>query len=194
MDGYNSTLDQSLYEAVSSAKSYVSTSSASSGLSTNSQTALLHKKSNYGKRSKRRPHSAIVVSHLSHPDPTKLETLATFPPIQPNSSEQNSTTIPSEATNPSQPPSKVAPTENIGKTKCHLCAVYSLLIVFFIVLLALVLSIVLLVQLPSDSSILSSISSPNSNSSFETNNLNKVRMLKTIFQCLKCEILRNLHI
>ena len=179
MDGYNSTLDQSLYEAVSSAKSYVSTSSASSGLSTNSQTALLHKKSSYAKRSKRRPHSAVVVSQLSHPDPTKLETLATFPPIKPNTIEQNATTISSEFKTTSQPHPKVVPTENIGKTKCHLCAIYSLLIVFFIVLLALVLSIVLLVQLPSDSTILSSITSPNNNASFETHNLNKVRMTKT---------------
>ena len=181
MDSYNSTLDHSLYEAVSSAKSCVSSSSASSGLSTNSQTALLHKKSNNAKRSKRRPHSAVVVSHLSHPDPSKLETLATFPPLQPTNSDPNSGILPSDSTKTSQTP---LDTPKTGKTKCQLCALYSLFIVFVVMLLALILSIVLLVQLPSDSNLLASISSSYNDSSPNNYKLNKVRVFISFHYCL----------
>ena len=176
MDNYNNTLDHSLYEAVSSAKSCVS--SASSGLSTNSQTALLHKKSSHSKRSKRRPHSAILVSHLSHPDPSKLETLATFPPIEQPNSDSCRGTVSSDASKTSQTSSKnISSAPKNGKTKCQLCAIYSLLIVFFLVLLALISSIVLLVQLPSDSNFLASITS-SYNESSNSHNSNQVSYFK----------------
>ena len=165
MEAYNSTLDQSLYEAVSSAKSSVSTSS---GLSTNSQTALLHKKTSHGKRSKRRPHSAIAISHLSHPNPTKLETLATFPPLSPNLDDKTNITTVSDTEKSSHKPT---PKINTEKSKCQKCAIISLLIVLFSVLFALVLSIVLLVQLPSASSSWFSTK----NSSLANTSINKVR-------------------
>ena len=168
MEAYNSALDQSLYEAVSSAKSSVSTSS---GLSTNSQTALLHKKQNHGKKSKRRPHSAVVISHLSHPDPSKLETLATFPPLTSNTDQSSCTAknIDSNTTN-----RKTTIPGKSGKTKCRKCMIFSLLIVLFVVLFALVTSIVLLVQLPSFSSTSSSELSTQFSSLIDQN-LNQVR-------------------
>ena len=144
MESYtNNTLDQSLYEAVSSAKSSVSTSS---GLSTNSQTALLHKKSSHVKRSKRRPHSAVVISHLSHPDSSKLETLATFPPLDSN------VVVPSNGVDPEPCPESVKKDISTVKSKCQKCTIYSLSVLLVAVVLALISSIFLLVQLPSSSS------------------------------------------
>ena len=143
MESYTNTLDQSLYEAVSSAKSSVSTSS---GLSTNSQTALLHKKASHGKRSKRRPHSAVVISHLSHPDSSKLETLATFPPLETN------VAVPSNNVEPDPCAKSVKKDITPEKSKCQRCTIYSLLVLLVAVVLALISSIFLLVQLPSSSS------------------------------------------
>ena len=171
MEAYNSTLDQSLYEAVSSAKSSVSTSS---GLSTNSQTALLHKKQNQGKKSKRRPHSAVVISHLSHTDPSKLETLATFPPLTSNTDQSTCTAKNLDTETAIQ---KTSVPAKSGKTKCRKCMIFSLLIVLCVVLFALVTSIVLLVQLPSYS--LNSTSGLSTKiSSFIDHNLNQVNHTK----------------